>query len=385
MCPCVFVVIVILYFYKMELPENLAYKIAIALIPGIGAITARNLIAYVGSVEGVFQEKEKNLMKIPGIGEVNAQRVIRQNVLEKAKREVDFILKNRIQTFFYLDENYPYRLKNCSDAPIILFYKGNANLNEKRIISVVGTRNATNYGREICDELIRNFSEKNYPLIVVSGLAYGIDIQAHKACLKYNVPTIGVFAHGLDKVYPAIHTQFATKMLDTGGLITDFVSQSNIDRQNFLRRNRIIAGLADATIIVESAEKGGALVTADIANSYNRDVFAFPGRSTDPFSKGCNKIIKLNEAILVENQADIEKAMNWDIKTSSPKFVQTSLFVEISPEEKKLIDLLKGADRFIDEITMETNFSMSKVSALLLGLEFKGLVISLPGKMYRLR
>lgn len=369
----------------MELPENLAYKIAISLIPGIGAITARNLIAYVGSVEGVFQEKEKNLMKIPGIGEVNAQRVVRQNVLEKAKREVDFILKNKIQTFFYLDGNYPNRLKNCSDAPIILFYKGNANLNEKRIISVVGTRNATNYGREICDDLIRSFSEKSYPVIVVSGLAYGIDIQAHKACLKYEVPTVGVFAHGLDKVYPAIHAQFATKMLDTGGLITDFVSQSNIDRQNFLRRNRIIAGLADATIIVESAEKGGALVTADIANSYNRDVFAFPGRSTDPFSKGCNKIIKLNEATLVENQADIEKAMNWDVKTSSPKFVQTSLFIELSLEEQKLIDLLKGGDRFVDEITLESKLPMSKVSAMLLELEFKGLVISLPGKMYRLK
>ncbi|MFY9153851.1 MAG: DNA-processing protein DprA [Prolixibacteraceae bacterium] len=369
----------------MKIPENLAYKIAISLIPGIGAITARNLIAYVGSVEGVFQEKEKNLMKIPGIGEVNAQRVVRQNVLERAKREVDFIQKNKIQTFFYLDESYPSRLKNCSDAPIILFYKGNANLNEKRIISVVGTRNATNYGKEICDELIRSFSEKSYPLIVVSGLAYGIDIHAHKACLKYNVPTVGVFAHGLDKIYPAIHAQFATKMLENGGLITDFVSQSNIDRQNFLRRNRIIAGLADATIIVESAEKGGALVTADIANSYNRDVFAFPGRSTDPFSKGCNKIIKLNEAILVENQADIEKAMNWDVKASTPKFIQTSLFAELTPEEQKLIDLLKGGDRFVDEITMETKISMSKVSALLLELEFKGLVISLPGKMYRVK
>lgn len=369
----------------MQIPENLDYKIAISLIPGIGAVTARNLIAYIGSVEGVFQEKEKNLMKIPGVGEVNAQRVVRQNVLDRARREVDFIRKHKIETYFYLDEQYPARLKNCSDAPIILFYKGNANLNESRIISVVGTRNATNYGRDICDELIRNFSEKSYPIVVVSGLAYGIDVHAHKACLKYNVPTVGVFAHGLDKIYPVIHAPVASKMLENGGLITDFVSQSNIDRQNFLRRNRIIAGLADATIVVESAEKGGALVTADIANSYNRDVFAFPGRSTDVYSKGCNKLIKLNEAVLVESQADIEKAMNWDIKTSAPKFVQTSLFLEFSPEEQKLIDLLKIGDRFIDEITMETKLTMSKVSALLLGLEFKGLVVSLPGKMYRLR
>lgn len=369
----------------MENPENLAYKIAISLIPGIGAVTARNLIAYVGSVEGVFQEKEKNLMKIPGVGEVNAKKVVRQDVLERAKREVDFILKNRIKTFFYLDENYPTRLKNCSDAPIILYYKGNANLNEQRIISIVGTRNATNYGKEICEELIRSFSEKNYRLLVVSGLAYGIDVQAHKACLKYNIPTVGVFAHGLDTIYPALHTQVAAKMLENGGLVCDFISETKIDRPNFLRRNRIIAGLADATIIVESAEKGGALVTADIANSYNRDVFAFPGRSTDPYSKGCNKIIKLNEAVLVESAADIEKAMNWDVKLSAPKIIQTSLFVELTSEEQKLVDLLKEGDRFVDEITIETNLSMSKVSALLLGLEFKGMITSLPGKMYRLR
>ena len=369
----------------METPENLAHKIAISLIPGIGAITARNLIAYVGSVEGVFQEKEKNLMKIPGVGEVNAQKVVRQNVLERAAKEVDYILKNNIQTFFYLDENYPTRLKNCSDAPIILYFKGNANLNERRIISIVGTRNATNYGKEICEELIRSFSERGYPILVVSGLAYGIDVHAHKACLKYNVPTVGVFAHGLDDIYPALHAPIAAKMLENGGLISDFVSETKIDRQNFLQRNRIIAGLADATVIIESAEKGGALVTADIANSYNRDVFAFPGRSSDSFSRGCNKLIKFNEAVLVENAADIEKAMNWDVKTPSTRIFQTSLFSELIPEEQKLIDLLKAGDRFVDEITMETQMPMSKVSAMLLGLEFKGLVISLPGKMYRLK
>jgi len=369
----------------MEIADNLAYKIAISLIPGIGSVTARNLIAYVGSVEGVFLEKEKNLMKIPGIGEVNAQKVVRQDVLERAKHEVDFIQKNQIQTFFYLDENYPSRLKNCSDAPIVLYFKGNANLNEKRIISVVGTRNATNYGKDICDDLIRNFSEKSYRVLVISGLAYGIDIHAHKACLKYNVPTVGVFAHGLDTIYPDIHSPVANKMLENGGMLSDFISETKIERQNFLRRNRIIAGLADATVIVESAEKGGALVTADIANSYNRDVFAFPGRCTDLYSRGCNKIIKLNEATLVESQADIERAMNWDVKTTAGRVVQTSLFIELSSEEQKLIDLLKEGDRFVDEITMETQMPMSKVSALLLGLEFKGMVVSLPGKMYRLK
>lgn len=369
----------------MENPDDLLYKIAISLIPGIGSVTARNLIAYVGSVEGVFREKEKSLMKIPGIGEINAQRVANQNVMDQAKLEVEFILKNQIRPYFYLDDDYPNRLKGCTDAPIILYYKGNADLNESRIISIVGTRNATNYGKEVCDELIRNFAEKNYQILVVSGLAYGIDVQAHKSCLKYNVPTVGVLAHGLDTVYPSLHASIATKMLENGGLLSDFPSETKIDRQNFLRRNRIIAGLADATIIVESAEKGGALVTADIANSYNRDVFAFPGRSTDVYSRGCNKLIKLNEAVLIESQADIEKAMNWDIKTNQGKAVQASLFVELTSEEQKLVDILKGGDRFIDEITIETQLPMNKVSALLLGLEFKGMVASLPGKMYRLK
>jgi DNA processing protein len=369
----------------MENPNELLYKIAISLIPGVGSVTARNLIAYIGSVEGVFREKEKNLLKIPGIGEINAQRIANQNVMDDAKREVDFISKNNIQTYFYLDENYPTRLKSCSDAPIILYYRGNANLNENRIISVVGTRNATSYGKEACDEMIKGFSESKYRILVVSGLAYGIDVQAHKSCLKYDIPTIGVLAHGLDTVYPSLHESVAKKMLANGGLLSDFPSETRIDRQNFLRRNRIIAGLADATIVVESAEKGGALVTADIANSYNRDVFAFPGRSSDVYSRGCNKLIKLNEAVLVESHTDIEKAMNWDIPASLGKAVQTTLFVELTSEEQKLVDLLRDGDRFIDEITVAIKMPMSKVSALLLGLEFKGLVVSLPGKMYRLK
>lgn len=369
----------------MECPDELLYKIAISLIPGIGSVTARNLIAYIGSVEGVFREKEKNLLKIPGIGEINAQRIVNQNVMDDASREIEFIAKNHIRPYFYLDDNYPNRLKACSDAPIILYYRGQANLNETRIIAVVGTRNASNYGKEACDEMIKGFSERSYRLLVVSGLAYGIDVQAHKSCLKYNVPTVGVLAHGLDTVYPSLHAPIAHKMLESGGLLSDFPSETRIDRQNFLRRNRIIAGLADATIVVESAEKGGALVTADIANSYNRDVFAFPGRSSDPYSRGCNKLIKENEAVLIENFTDIEKTMNWDKKFDQPKAIQTSLFIELTSEEQKLVDLLKGADRFIDELTIETQMPMSKVSALLLGLEFKGLIASLPGKMYRLK
>lgn len=369
----------------MEPDKDLRFKIAISLIPGIGPVMARNLIAYIGSAEGIFSEKEKNLLKIPGIGEINARKIVTQDVMNEALQEVEFIKKNNIQAYFYLDEDYPERLKGCPDSPIILYFKGSCRLNENRIISVVGTRNATAYGKEICDEMIRCFSEKSYQITVVSGLAYGIDIQAHKSSVKYDIPTIGVLAHGLDTIYPSLHAPMAHKMLEKGGLITDFPSKTRIDRNNFLRRNRIIAGLADATVVVESAEKGGALVTADIANSYNRDVFAFPGRSTDVYSRGCNKLIKQNQAVLVECQTDIENAMNWDMKVSAQKPVQTQLFVELSKEEQNLVDILSESDWFIDEITLKSKLPMSKVSALLLGLEFKGLVTSLPGKMYRLR
>ncbi|HEY3370399.1 MAG TPA: DNA-processing protein DprA [Prolixibacteraceae bacterium] len=369
----------------MNTEDHLAHQIALSLIPGIGSVTARNLIAYIGSVEGIFKEKEKALMKIPGVGEISAQRVAGQNVLERAKREVDFIHKNHIQTFFYLDENYPSRLKNCSDAPIILFYKGEANVNEKRILSIVGTRSATNYGKEICEELIQCFSKRNYPLLVVSGLAYGVDVQVHKACLKYDIPTVAVLGHGLDLIYPSLHAPIAAKMLDKGGLMSDFPSETPIDRQNFLRRNRIIAGLADAVVVVESAEKGGALVTANIANSYNRDVFAFPGRCSDPYSKGCNNLIKSNEAALIDSYLDIEKAMNWDIKSSPSHAIQTSMFVDLTHDEQKLFNLIQGGDRFIDELTIETQLPMSKVSVLLFELELKGLITSLPGKMYRVK
>jgi len=241
--------------------ENIKYKIALSLIPGIGGILARNLVAYVGSVEGVFSEPLKALIKVPGIGEINARRIKKSNVIAKAEKEIEFIQKHKIDTFFYTDNNFPRRLKSCIDAPILIYSKGKMNLNEQRIISIVGTRNATDYGKQVCDEMIKQFAERNYKILIVSGLAYGIDIQAHKSAIKYNIPTTGVVGHGLDKLYPSLHKETAKKMIANGGLVSDFTSGTKIDPSNFIRRNRIIAGLADATIVVESAKKGGALVT----------------------------------------------------------------------------------------------------------------------------
>ena len=348
--------------------NNLLYKIALSVIPGIGGILARNVVAYVGSVEGVFSESLKSLQKIPGIGEINAHRI-----------------KNKIDVLFYTDKNFPRRLKTCVDAPIIIYTKGNLDLNKQRVISIVGTRNATNYGKQICDELIQKISERNYNVVIVSGLAYGIDIYAHKSALKYNVSTVGVVGHGLDKMYPSLHTETAKKMLEEGGLTTDFPSGTKIDPSNFIRRNRIIAGLADATIVVESAAKGGALITAEIASSYNRDVFAFPGRAGDAYSKGCNQLIRNSGANLIEGIDDLEFFMGWE-KTSKSKVVQSSLFIDLTPDEEKIVNLLReNGELFIDQISSELTLPVSRISSMLLTLEFKNALVAMPGKMYKLK
>ncbi len=355
------------------------------MVPGIGGVLARNLVAYTGSAEQVFSESFKSLVKIPGIGEVNAKRIKNDGVFKKAEKELEFIQKYKIDVRFYTDKNYPRRLKPCPDAPIVIYSKGNMNLDEQRIVSIVGTRNATDYGKMICEQLIQGFAERNHPMLVVSGLAYGIDIHSHKMALKYNVPTIGIVGHGLDKIYPSLHADTARKMLENGGLVSDFPSGTKIDPPNFIRRNRIIAGLADATIVVESAEKGGALITAEIASSYNRDVFAFPGRVDETYSRGCNRLIRLNGASLIQDIDDLEYFMGWET-TEKEKAVQSVLFLDLTPDEEKVVELLKNeGELFIDQMSSELKMPGSKVSALLLNMEFKNIISAMPGKMYKLR
>jgi DNA processing protein len=369
----------------MTMNEKLIYQIALSMIPGVGGVLARNLVAYAGSVENIFRESVNTLKKIPGIGEVNARRIKNKEVFKRAEKELEFIQNKNIGVIFYTDENYPRRLKNCADAPVLIYTQGDMNLDMERVVSVVGTRNATDYGKQVCDELIRQISERNYSVLIVSGLAYGIDIHAHKSALKYGLPTVGVVAHGLDKLYPSLHKEIALKMLENGGILTDFPSETKIDPPNFLRRNRIIAGLADATLVIESAEKGGALVTADIAFSYNRDVFAFPGRAGDMYSQGCNKLIRNNGASLITGIDDLEFFMGWE-RTDKEKIVQPSLFVDLTAEEEKVVNLLKeNGTLFIDQISAEMGLPVSRTSAMLLNLEFKNVLVALPGKMYKLR
>jgi DNA processing protein len=366
--------------------DTLLYKIAISLVPGIGCVTAKSLIAYCGSSAQVFREKEKILRTIPGIGTVLAKNILQSQVMTRAAKEVDFVRKNGIDAHFYLDESYPQRLKSCVDAPILLYSKGKPNLNMHKVISMVGTRNATEYGRDLVDKFVLSLAERGYQVQIVSGLAYGIDIQAHRAALRNNLSTVCVLAHGLETIYPSLHRNIAQEMCEkNGGMVSDFISYSAIDRKNFLRRNRIIAGLADAVIVVESAKKGGALLTAELAVSYNRDLFAFPGRVGETYTEGCHYLIKSNRAGLIENVGDLEYCMNWQPGSGTPDGYQPRLFNELSGEEQQVVDLLQSeGEASMDLICLHTGMPMNRVSPLLLALEFSGVVKCLPGKVFKL-
>ncbi len=359
------------------------YEIALSLIKGIGHIKAKNLIAYCGSAEAIFREKKKNLLRIPEIGEYCIKNIIKQDVLDRAEEELEFIRKNKITPVFYLEENYPKRLKHCDDSPILLYFKGKCDFNVNKVMSIVGTRNATDYGKDFCKKFIEELTD--HQILIISGLAYGIDIAAHKEAINKNIPTVGILGHGLDKIYPEVHKQYADKMIENGGLLTEFLSKTTPDRENFPQRNRIIAGLSDAVVVVEAGATGGALITAEIANSYNRDVFAVPGRINDEFSFGCNKLIKTNKAALIQSARDLEYIMGWEIKSSKLESVQKQLFVELSSEEEKILTFLKSNDEVsIDALAIQSEMSISKASVVLLGLEFKGLVRCMPGKLYKL-
>lgn len=364
--------------------QDLAYKIGITLIPGVGDVNAKKLIAYCGGVEAVFKEKKKILEKIPGIGSSLAESIVTSDVMKRAEKEIAFTEKYSVTPLFYLDKNYPERLKHCADNPVILYYKGNADLNNCKVIGIVGTRNATEYGKKNCNKIVEELASTG--ALIVSGLAYGIDVHAHKAALQFGLNTVGVLGHGLDVLYPEVHRSIAKKMVKQGGLITDFMSETKFLPENFPKRNRIVAGMVDALVVVEAAKGGGALITADIANSYNRDVFAFPGRTGDTYSEGCNNLIKTNKAALISSAKDIVYIMGWEAgKEKKSSNIQKQLFIDMSDDEKKIVDLLNGSGSMsVDMIILKVNIQPGKVAATLLNLEFKGIIKCLPGKIYQL-
>ena len=349
----------------------------------IGDILAKKLLVNVGDVEQIFKEKSATLQKINGIGNHVLKHLFDEKNLKAAEQELNYIKNNNIKYTYFLEDDYPTNLQNCIDSPILIFKDGNINLKNDKIISIVGTRNMSSYGRDFCTKIIEDLVQ--YNPIIVSGFAYGVDICAHKVAVKNNLQTIAVLAHGFEQIYPKVHKKYINQVNENGGFLTEFWSEEQPLRENFLKRNRIVAGISKATIIIESAEKGGSLVTGDIANSYNRDVFAVPGRTTDIYSKGCNNLIKNNRATLLTSSEDIVKMLNWDIKENPKKAIQKQLFIELNENEQKIYDLLSDkGQQLLDIISLECNIPIYQLSSILLQMEMKGITKPLPGKLFEL-
>ena len=355
--------------------------LALLKIEGVGDVVAKKLINHCGSAENVFRAKANQLKSIDGIGDSLIKNLKDKTVFEKATRELEFIEKEKINVLYYQNDDYPDRLKHCIDGSVLLFASGNLNLNNRKIISIVGTREITSYGANFCRQLIEDLAVFNP--IIVSGFAFGVDIVAHQAAIENNLQTIGVLAHGLNQIYPKTHKKYVARMEENGGFLTEFWSNSNPEKENFVKRNRIVAGMGEATIVIESAEKGGSLITAMLANDYNRDVFAVPGRTSDRFSQGCNNLIKTQNANLMTSAADLVYILNWDVEVKQAKTIQKQMFVVLDNDEQKIYDYLqKNGKKVLDIIALECDFQIFRISTLLLNMELKGVVRSLPGKLF---
>jgi DNA processing protein len=340
-------------------------------------------VNHFGTAEAIFSAPKKEINSIEGIGEIRAKSLKDFKDFSRAEEEIQFIEKYKIQPLFLTDKEYPKRLLNCYDSPPMLYYKGNADLNASKIIGIVGTRSHNEYGKTLCETLVEDLVEQD--VLIVSGLAFGIDSIAHKACVKNNIKTVGVLAHGLDRVYPSQNTQLAKQMINCGGLLTEFKSNTIPDKQNFPGRNRIVAGISDAVVVIESGLKGGSLITAELANGYNKDVFAFPGRVGDSKSEGCNYLIKSNKAGLIMNAKDLLENMGWNQEKKPAAKKQRELFIELTPDEKLVIEILQLQENVhIDELHYKSKLSSSAVAQALLMLEMQGVISSLPGKIYKI-
>ena len=360
--------------------EELFYLLALQKVDGVGDIVAKKLLTHCGTAEAVFKTKAANLQSIDGIGSSILKKLKDKTVFQKAESELKFIESNHISVSSFRNDLYPERLKHCIDGPLLLFGSGNMDFSNRRMISIVGTRQITPYGMEFCRKLIADLAPLNP--IIVSGFAYGVDIIAHQAAMEHNLQTIGVVAHGLNQIYPKVHKKYVAKMEKNGGFLTEFWSSSEPEKENFVKRNRIVAGMSEATIVIESAEKGGSLITANLANDYNRDVFAVPGRLSDKYSQGCNNLIKTQRANLLTSAADLVYILNWELETSA-KPVQKQLFVSLENDEQKAYDYLqKSGKQLLDIIALECDFPIFKMSSMLLNMELKGVVRPLPGKLF---
>lgn len=362
--------------------NDLIFQIALTNVPYIGDVHAKALMQHFGSAERVFKAKMHELEGLEGMGKARASSIKKFTDFETAEKEIVFIEKYKVTPLSVLEKNYPQRLLNAYDCPSLLFYKGVADLNAPRIISIVGTRSHSDYGRQVTEQLIEDLKDEE--VVIVSGLAFGIDTIAHRSSVNNNIPTIGVLGHGLDVVYPSQNRSLARQMLENGGLLTEFPSRTKPDRQNFPLRNRIVAGISDAVIVVETGIRGGSLITAELGVGYNKDVFAFPGRVTDDKSEGCNFLIKSNRAALITGVQDLLDNMGWS-KAPVKKKKQKELFIDLPPDEQLIYNILREREQIhVDELYLLGNISSSRVAAALLMLEMENIIESLPGKMYRL-
>lgn len=366
------------------------YMMALTRVPKLNPGQQRMLLEKLGSATAVHEHHRDILDVVP-----DAVPALRENLacmdacLPRCEEEMEWAAKNRVECIGFMDARYPARMKECDDAPMMLYYRGTADLNAKRILCMVGTRKITDYGRQMCDIFLKELAGLCPDVLVMSGLAYGVDVQCHRQALRNGMETIGVLAHGMDQIYPALHRDTAREMMEHGGLLTEFMSRTPIEKRFFLQRNRIVAGCADATIVVESAAKGGSLVTAEIAQGYGREVFAFPGRMTDKQSEGCNRLIADNTAGLVTNAEDFVKAMGWQddkaMKKQLKEGIQQELFPSLSPEEALVVEALRDKERLqLNLISVATGIAVGSLSGLLFTMEMKGMVRMLPGGMYRL-
>lgn len=365
--------------------NDLLFQLALTAVPGIGSVHAKTLVNLYGNAEAIFKTRISLLEKAEGIGSVRARMIKSYKHFSVHEEELHFIEKYKIKPLFLTDPLYPQRLLNCYDSPTLLFYKGEAGLNTSKVIAVIGTRSHTEYARTITEKLIRELAGQD--ILIVSGLAYGVDALAHKAAVRNKLPTVGVLAHGLDQLYPPDHEGLAREMIKQGGgLLTEFRSKTKPDKHNFPTRNRIVAGMSDATVVIETGLKGGSMITAELANSYNKDVFAYPGKTTDPKSAGCNHLIKTNKAVLLTDAGELMELMGWLRREKKPGYsAQRQLFIEMTTEEKLIVGILQGQEAvFIDEISLKSNLSSSAVAAAILNLELQHIIKALPGKRYTL-
>jgi DNA processing protein len=373
--------------FIFEVLENyntdILYQIALLEIDRVGSAVSRKLIEHFGSAEQIFKAKKKEILAVGAIGESLWNGISDASNLSFAEAQLKFSENEHTEIISFYDEHYPHRLKQISDAPLVLYQKGNCNLNHSKMVAIVGTRQATDYGKEFCISLLEEL--KSYNAYVVSGLAFGIDYCAHYNAVQNDIHNIAVLGHGLDRVYPSEHKKLSDEIVGKGALLTEFPIHTNPDRENFPKRNRIVAGMVDAIVVVESAIKGGSMITAKLGNDFNRDVFALPGRNTDEQSLGCNHLIKTNQAHLIERTKDIGYLLGWEkALQEKPKAIQKQLFLNLAPGDQLLVDIIQNGEKSIDEIALLADLPISKVSSQLLMLEFQGIVKQLPGKIYQL-